>query len=156
MKNKSYRELVKSEEEALQEVERLKEKLRSKHAQHQQDIAKAKDTRESLETEIQAATQKLEAEKENATSLTDIVESLKKKGTVLLQQLEAHGYDGIVGKTLDTVELSSETTDELSQVERDLAEAQDALAATATLQQQEGSFFTSTLQDIRVWMDEQA
>lgn len=156
MKNKSYRELVKSEEEALQEVERLKEKLRSKHAQHQQDIAKAKDTRESLETEIQAATQKLEAEKENATSLTGIVESLKKKGTVLLQQLEAHGYDGIGGKTLDTVELSSETVDELAQVERDLAEAQGALAATAALQQQEGGFFTSTLQDIRVWMDEQA
>jgi hypothetical protein len=149
-KNKSFRELVISEEEALQEVEQLKEKLRAKKAHHQQDAIRAKEVQAQLEIDIAAATQQLAAEKENASALAEIVQSLRQKGTTLLGQLEARGYDGIACRDLEVVDLpDDEVGARLDEMERHLDEARAAIDATMEMQLEEGDFYGSVMQEVQ-------
>ena len=143
---------MKSEHEALEEVERLKEKLRSRHLHHQQESVKAREARQQLEADIEATKTQLHAEKENATVLAGVVDRLKKKGAVVLGHLESRGYDGIIGRDLQTVELASETADLLDTVERQLLEAKEAVATTAEMIKEEEKdsewSFAAILQDL--------
>ncbi len=126
----------------MQEVDRLKERLRSRQAHLQAEVKSAKSAAQEAAAAEAAIRTQLEAEKENAASLSSFVAALEKKTLAMTVVLERCGFDGVSctpldprGKDLDTVQAEG-----LEAMERDVAAARDAVAQTQALQRKQRSF----------------
>lgn len=134
----------------MQEVARLKERLKSKHHQYQQNLSQATETNEKMEGTISNAAAQLKAEKENVASLNMQMESLKKTQASLLAAMEAKGHNAIAGVDFESLEVQDATN--VDEVEQNLAVAKQMAEETAALQKETSGTFDSIWNEIQPLM----
>lgn len=148
-KNKSYRELLKSEEKALVEIKRLKDTLRNKNHLHEEKNRHNQQCTSEINKKIAEQNETLTQQKENILCLSQQVDALRGKNSVLSTRLENCGYSAVTGEKLEKKSLENEN--EMNRLEATINEAKAAISETEALQSQySNETFLNMIRDIQV------